>query len=319
MNTNSNTKNHQQLLHLVQKPDNAPSTSVGKRALSPAMQKKCNRLVKTAVSVASKKADSADPIVGKNRPLAGVIDSLIRKHGTFLPEVLAGILEESGLTVLLEESLPIYESALTLATENDYELVKNIKHGLTDKISTSYAADLVVICPLTGWVGVFDGKRGTGNSDSSSKALLGPKLTALKMTIVKIMQSRGHPVLTADVRVIDFYGRSGYRTDLKIDGCDLDNYFGLDIQNGIAEANRMFAIGSAHLQKLVAPGSDADPDAVEAGSLCDYAFPDKHTPLTKDLFTENDLSAANDIDPIHDRSLAMARHQLAAVAAAAAA
>ena len=279
--------------------------------LSKAMRKNCQRLIKKAMKVAAGNAKKPDPIVGNVRPVSAVADSAVRKHGTLLPKVLAGILKEQGLQVITEMQLPIYEAALSLARSNDYDAIKHVDVDCKGEIAGHYRADLVVFDPKTKWLGIFDGKRGTGNSDSSSTAQLIPKLIALRLTALAMMKTFNIPALTCDVAVIDFYGNSGYPDDLKVNGCDLNDYFGFEVDAGLAEFNQCFAVGLANLLKMVAPSSGADPQAVKAQPLSDFGFANPDGRIIHDLF--------NEPDEFCDRSLALARHQLTAVQMAAAA
>lgn len=120
------------------------------------------------------------------------------------------------------------------------------------------------------------------------------------------------------MKVIDFFGRSGYGPHIKIDGADLDAYFGADLLGPMAHFNKLFAIGSAEIQKLVSPASDADPNDVKATPVGQFSFEIAVDGVAEDLFGPMAQWGSCEVDERSEGSLAAARTKLAAAVAIAA-
>ncbi len=107
------------------------------------MRRKCDRLVSKAMKAAAKRAGTSDVIIGANRPLGSVCDTLLRKHGSALPVFLGDLLEKHGLIVEHEVKLPIYESALALVRDNTVDRLNGIRCRTEGQIAYHYTADLL--------------------------------------------------------------------------------------------------------------------------------------------------------------------------------
>ncbi len=272
------------------------------------LERKIAQLVSGIGAKTRKGSIKTDPILGGDSALVSVSASFQRFHGMHLPTVLGHALSSAGLVVMHEEKVPILKAAKSVVAATDIATLTTLAKlavSLDGDIDGWYRADLVVYCPKTKWVGVFDGKRGLGNSDSAHKAVLEQKLRAVRLSVISWMQNQGYDALTSDVRIIDFYGCSGYAADLKMNGSDLDAYFGAacNLPRAMAMFTKALAVESATVRHLLAPHSDRDPALIEAKPVDSFGFPDTGGDTTGD-FLDPDIG--------FPKSLAIARLCLSA-------
>lgn len=140
---------------------------------------------------------SLDPVLGSDNTLISLGAKLQRQHGMALPAALTAVLTFHGLKVIREAPIPLMLTACRMASCNDIDALRKVNMPETDTIKEIYRADLVVIDPVSGYIGAFDCKRGTGNSDSSSKAHLEKKLKASLGSLVPMLTAFWPSMLTA--------------------------------------------------------------------------------------------------------------------------
>ncbi len=173
------------------------------------LTKKINNLVARLGKKALKGASKFDPIIGLDSGFVSIASSFQRHHGMHLPNVLSALLQHHGLVVFTNHKIPVFKSASSLVKANSPEALCNICVEASGDVDCHYEADLIVFCLASGWLGVFDGKRGLGNADSSSRSTLENKLRAVHLSVRSYMRMQGYDVVSTDVRVIDFYGQTG--------------------------------------------------------------------------------------------------------------
>ncbi|EFL89459.1 hypothetical protein [Ahrensia sp. R2A130] len=279
--TNLNTTARQPSLSLVAKNDGSSISFPSKK-----LEKKIRNLVARLGRKALKGASKVDPILGRNSGHVSVGASFQRQHGLHLPNVLAALLKHYGLVVFTDHKIPVFQTARSLVEGNTPDALRDVRIQASGDVAFHYKADLVVFCPTSGWLGVFDGKRGLGNSDSSSKLALEPKLRAVHLSVSCYMRMQGYNVVSNDTRVIDFYGQTGYPTDLKVDGCELDDYFGIPVQQALAAFNNAMAVERAKAFNLMAPASGDQTGDVMAQPVSDFLFPQVHQNAVADLLDD---------------------------------
>ncbi|WP_026480216.1 hypothetical protein [Ahrensia sp. 13_GOM-1096m] len=248
------------------------------------LHKKLRAMAQKAVTKTKVTGLSLDPVLGSDNTLISLGAKLQRQHGMALPVALTAVLTFHGLKVIREAPIPLMLTACRMASCNDIDALRKVNMPETDTIKEIYRADLVVIDPVSGYIGAFDCKRGTGNSDSSSKAHLEKKLKASLSSLHSwAMSAHKFGSLTEDVRVIDLYAQSGYADSLKINGCDLDHYFGYEIIRHMAVFNKEFSACSMAVRKASGSRSAGENAELSKHDADDFGFPMPEEAIQADL------------------------------------
>jgi hypothetical protein len=106
-------------------------------------------------------------------------------------------------------------------------------------IADAVDVDILAIDEPNGWACAVSVKRGNGFTEPKKRKANERELRALELTLASWLRQQGYPTVeTAAVGVIDYFGQSGFSTDLAINGASIDEFFDLPI---VAAIDRMTA------------------------------------------------------------------------------
>jgi hypothetical protein len=192
------------------------------------------RSADTAMAGALAAGFNEDPVIGAALSRANsVLCSLKNRHGLLLQKTLAEGLAASGrFDVLVDVTLPITDAAQELlrAHNSAEDLAKiNIRADASAERMTTI--DLIVIDPEVAWAGAYEVKRGNGSVDGRTRRPIENDLRAARLILASYLAKRGYPdISTVTTGVIDYYGGTGFRKELKLGCDDLDDHFGVPIR-----------------------------------------------------------------------------------------
>src|SRR6185312_2236827 len=195
-----------------------------------------SRATKQVVASALDATSSIDPIIGTEFSRAfSFFGLVVQQHGLLIQRVLADILAASErFEVLTESPIPITAAALDLLTSDNSERdLASIKLKSDSRVVRSAMMDITVIDQEKRWAGVYDVKRGNGETTWKSRKPTENDLRAARLVLQSHLKKLGHDVDHVDSAVIDYYGRSGFPRNIKINGDELDRHFGVPIATRI--------------------------------------------------------------------------------------
>jgi hypothetical protein len=195
-----------------------------------------SRAAKQVVASALDASSSIDPIIGVEFSRAfSFFNLVVQRHGLLIQRVLADILAASGrFEVLTETPVPITAAALDLlVSDNSEKDLASIKLKSDSRVERSVMVDIVVIDEAKRWAGVYDVKRGNGETTWKTRKPIENDLRAARLVLQSYLKKLGHDVDHVDSAVIDYYGNSGFPRNIKINGDELDRHFGIPITSTI--------------------------------------------------------------------------------------
>lgn len=195
-----------------------------------------SRAAKQVVASALDATSSIDPIIGAEFSRAfSFFGLVVQRHGLLIQRVLADILASSGrFEVLTESPIPITAAALDLlASENSEKDLSSIKLKSDSRVERSVMVDIIVIDETKRWAGVYDVKRGNGETTWKTRKPIENDLRAARLVLQSHLKKLGHDIDHVDSAVIDYYGSSGFPRNIKISGGELDRHFGVPITDKI--------------------------------------------------------------------------------------
>jgi hypothetical protein len=172
--------------------------------------------------------------------LLSTANSVVKKHGPMIEDAIAAELERANLTVKRNSSIPITSAALAMVNSRDYPELSRQQFAFDEKdIADTVDVDILVIDEVNGWACAVSVKRGNGFTEPKKRKANERELRALELTLASRLRQQGYPTVeTAAVGVIDYFGQSGFSTDLAINGVSIDEFFDLPI---VAAIDRMTA------------------------------------------------------------------------------
>ncbi|MBR1237132.1 hypothetical protein JQ597_05220 [Bradyrhizobium sp. AUGA SZCCT0177] len=195
-----------------------------------------SRATKQVVASALGSTSSIDPIIGPEFSRAfSFVGLVVQQHGLLIQRVLADTLAASErFEVLTESPIPITAAALDLLTsENSEKHLASIKLKSDSRVVRSAMMDIIVIDQEKRWAGVYDVKRGNGETTWKSRKPIENDLRAARLVLQSHLKKLGHDVDHVDSAVIDYYGYSGFPRNIKINGEELDRHFGVPMATKI--------------------------------------------------------------------------------------
>ncbi|MBR1215563.1 hypothetical protein [Bradyrhizobium sp. JYMT SZCCT0180] len=195
-----------------------------------------SRATKQVVASALDATSSIDPIIGTEFSRAfSFFGLVVQQHGLLIQRVLADTLAASErFEILTESPIPITAAALDLLTsDNSEKHLASIKLKSDSRVVRSAMMDITVIDQEKRWAGVYDVKRGNGETTWKSRKPIENDLRAARLVLQSHLKKLGHDVDHVDSAVIDYYGRSGFPRNIKINGDELDRHFGVPITTKI--------------------------------------------------------------------------------------
>jgi len=195
-----------------------------------------SRTAKQIVASALDATSSIDPLIGPEfSRMFSFAGLLMQRHGLLIQRMLADILASSGrFEVLMEAPIPITAAALDLlASENSEKDLSSIKLKSDSRVERSVMVDIIVIDEDKRWAGVYDVKRGNGETTWKTRKPIENDLRAARLVLRSYLKKLGHDIDHVDSAVIDYYGSSGFPRNIKINGNELDRHFGVPIASKI--------------------------------------------------------------------------------------
>ena len=172
--------------------------------------------------------------------LLSTANSVVKKHGPMIEDVIAVELERAKLTVQRNTPIPITSAALAMVNSRDYPELSRQQFAFNEKdIADTVDVDILAIDEVNGWACAVSVKRGNGFTEPKKRKANERELRALELTLASRLRQQGYPTIeTAAVGVIDYFGQSGFSEDLAINGVSIDQFFDLPI---VAAIDRMTA------------------------------------------------------------------------------
>jgi hypothetical protein len=219
--------------------DRARSKFIAARVRSPedALHEAAYQAVKGSVNAEFK----PDPIfTAEFSRLLSTANSVVKKHGPMIEDAIAAELERAKLTVKRNTPIPISGAALAMVNSRDYPELSRQQFAFDEKdIADTVDVDILAIDEFNGWACAVSVKRGNGFTEPKKRKANERELRALELTLASRLRQQGYPTVeTAAVGVIDYFGQSGFSTDLAINGVSIDEFFDLPI---VAAIDRMTA------------------------------------------------------------------------------
>ena len=195
-----------------------------------------SRAAKQVVASALDATSSIDPIIGAEFSRAfSFFNLVVQRHGLLIQRVLVDTLADSGrFEVPTESPVPITAAALDLLlSENSEKDLASIKLKSDSRVERSVMVDIIVIDETKRWAGVYDVKRGNGETTWKTRKPIENDLRAARLVLQSHLKKLGHDIDHVDSAVIDYYGNSGFPRNIKIAGDELDRHFGIPIASKI--------------------------------------------------------------------------------------
>ena len=195
-----------------------------------------SRAAKQVVASALDATSTIDPIIGAEFSRAfSFFGLVVQRHGLLIQRVLADTLAASErFEVLIESPIPITAAALDLLTsENSEKDLASIKLKSDSRVERSVMVDIVVIDEKKRWAGVYDVKRGNGETTWKTRKPIENDLRAARLVLQSHLKKLGYDVDHVNSAVIDYFGSSGFPRNIKINGDELDRHFGVPIATRI--------------------------------------------------------------------------------------
>lgn len=172
--------------------------------------------------------------------LLSTANSVVKKHGPMIEDAIAAELERANLMVKRNSSIPVTSAALAMVNSRDYPELSRQQFAFNEKdIADAVDVDILAIDEPNGWACAVSVKRGNGFTEPKKRKANERELRALELTLASRLRQQGYPTVeTAAVGVIDYFGQSGFSTDLAINGVSIDEFFDLPI---VAAIDRMTA------------------------------------------------------------------------------
>lgn len=194
------------------------------------------RAAKQVVASALDATSSIDPIIGAEFSRAfSFFNLVVQRHGLLIQRVLADTLAASGrFEVLTESPIPITAAALDLLqSENSEKDLASIRLKSDSRVERSVMMDIIAIDRVKRWAGVYDVKRGNGETTWKTRKPIENDLRATRLVLQSHLKKLGHDIDHVDSAVIDYYGSSGFPRNIKINGDELDRHFGVPVAANI--------------------------------------------------------------------------------------
>ena len=178
--------------------------------------------------------------------IISVANSAIKRHGPLIERAIAEALESAGLEVLRNVPFPITSAAIGMATSSDYSQIANKQIDFdAPTVIRHVDFDLIIIDAVNRWIGGFQLKRGGGQTQSRMRRVCEPEIRAANFILASWARQKGYRTIETGVAaVIDYYGQSGFATDLTINREEIDDFFELPI---VASVDQMTAAMSGAL------------------------------------------------------------------------
>ena len=181
---------------------------------------------------------------------------ILQGHGRKIEFAMSETLTLAGMEVLRNQQVPVTRQALELVTAKNYP--QNIGRQIDfdeDDIVERIDIDLLAIDETIGWAGGFNLKRGGGQTESRKRKFDALHLRALDFTLPSYVRHLGYEgIEVGAVAVIDYYGQSGFPSDLTLTREDLDDYFKLEIVSVVeAMTDAMHDAADVALKNLLVP------------------------------------------------------------------
>jgi hypothetical protein len=153
-------------------------------------------------------------------------NSFVKRTGPIIEKGLVVSFETSGFVVFKQVAMPISDAARALVANNDVAALKDVSVAADAPASGRMTVfDLLVYNPATKIATLIEVKRGNGVTEARKTGPIGETLLAGALQVKAYLKARGLEVRRVDAKVIDYYGHSGFRDDLRITGDQLDSYF----------------------------------------------------------------------------------------------
>ncbi len=191
------------------------------------------RAARNAVAGALAGDFPVDPIVGPDLSRAiSIVGSVVKRHGSLIEMGIAGALIASDrFIVLTNVALPLTKGAIQLLdAKNADEDLGRIRLSADSEAEGIVNVDLVVVDPDARWAGAYEVKRGNGVTEHGKRRPIVRKLKAARLVLASYVKQAGYgSVDEVTSAVIDYFGGSGFDSDLALTREQLDLHFGVPV------------------------------------------------------------------------------------------
>lgn len=213
------------------------------------------RAAEEAVTSALDSEASADPLISAERSRSSAfMSSAKQRHGLLIQKTLADTLAaNSRYHVFTEMPIPITQAAHDLVTSGNSDAdLANIQLKSDSPTVRMTSTDLTVIDAKRRWAGVYEVKRGNGETAWTKRKPKELEMKAIRMVLASYLKKLGHNVDYVTTAVIDYYGGSGFPREIKLTREDLDAHFEMPVVNNIeAMTAALRNAMEVHLQTLL--------------------------------------------------------------------
>ena len=214
--------------------------------------KALERAARKAVAEALASEFPADPLIGPELSRAiSTIASVVKRHGPTIEQAIAGALVASDrFEVRTNVDLPLVTGARQLLdARNSDQALANIRLSVDSEADSIVNVDLVVVDPDRGWAGGYQIKRGNGATEHWKRRRIMRDLQSSRLVLASYLRKEGYGTIEdVSARVIDYYGASGFPSDIALTRNQLDEHFGVPV---VATVETMTAAMSDELDQAL--------------------------------------------------------------------
>ena len=190
-------------------------------------------------------------------------------EGNLLRDGVALVLNAAGLTVLKEIDLPVTDSALSIARDNDQELLKELRQDLRAFAESSYRADLVIANEADHAACVLEVKRATTSYSPGRLKSHHQRMIAAAMMVPNLLWGDHRiAVKHVDVLILDAVGTDCRPGSPAVRLSGIEHKLGIEgLTVAIDRLRQVYAdevMAELH-RRIGAINVDASDSAVEAG------------------------------------------------------
>jgi hypothetical protein len=179
---------------------------------------------------------SADPLISIRISRSNTfMSSAKQRHGLLIQKTLADTLAASNrYHVFTEMLIPITQAAHDLVTSDNSDAdLANIQLKSDSPTIRMASVDLTVIDTKRRWAGVYEVKRGNGETAWTKRKPKELEMKAIRMVLASYLKKLGHNVDYVTTAIVDYYGASGFPREIKLTREDLDAHFEMPVVTNI--------------------------------------------------------------------------------------
>jgi hypothetical protein len=184
-----------------------------------------------------------DPIAGRKYARAtSIVSSAYKRHGKIIERALYERLRQNNrLSVWTDDTFcvsPAAENTFSTSSHTDC-LVSELPYGQSKR---TLQIDLTVFDEVSGGLSAYEVKRGNGNFDSGKIRSVMRDLLCTHMCLKSYGKARGHPVQSAEAKIIFYYGVRSIPKPYSLVREELDDHFQFPVAEAIEEVNGYFVV-----------------------------------------------------------------------------